>query len=379
MELIMISLYQKVTDQIVAQLKNGVVPWVRPWSATAGRNTPCNALTNRPYSGVNTLLLWQASAHGFTVPRFITFKQANTCGGRIRRGQNGFKVYFVKRMQTKREDDNIDDTVKSYTILREYTVFNIDQCDGLPDEIINPHPPKVINKDERHELADEFVRQSGVDLRLGSGQAYYSPGPDCVFLPNWESFKDRDAYYNTTFHELTHWTGHKSRLDRDLRNRFGSRAYAAEELIAELGAAYLCAEFGFDNHVRSASYIDNWITLFNHDNRAIFTAASKANKAAEYLRSLVLREIKCPEATIVPFGPVPSTPSAPASAPQWRMMTRSHPGISLNKTTSTTAITAGTREHHDAICDSPSIYPPDPTTISGEAECRYPTLRLVKN
>lgn len=286
----MISLYQKVTDQIVAQLENGVIPWVKPWKATAGRNTPCNAVTGRPYSGINTVLLWQTVAHGYTVPRFLTFKQTNACGGRVRKGQNGFKIYFVKRMQ-KQEDENVDDTIKSYTVLREYTVFNIAQCDGLPEDIVHPHPPVQLNYDERLELADEFVQQSGVDIRFGEGEAYYAPGHDFISCPNWQSFKDRDGYYNTLFHELTHATGHKRRLDRDLKGRFGGQAYAAEELVAELGAAYLCAEFGIDNTPRSASYLNTWLTLFKKDNRAIFTAASKASKAAEYLRCQALKEI----------------------------------------------------------------------------------------
>jgi antirestriction protein ArdC len=286
----MISFYQKVTDLILLQLENGTAPWIRPWKLTAGRNTPCNALTNRPYSGINTVLLWQTVGHGFSVPRFLTFKQTNALGGRVRKGQNGFKVYFVKRQQKKVEDENVDDTIKTYTVLREYTVFNIDQCADLPSHITDPPNPASLNHDERLELADDFISQSGVDIRFGSGEAYYAPGANFVTIPNWEAFQSRDGYYNTLFHELTHATGHKDRLNRDLKGRFGERAYAAEELVAELGAAYLCAEFGIDNACRSASYIKSWISLLKHDNRAIFTAASKASQAAEWLRQQALKE-----------------------------------------------------------------------------------------
>lgn len=316
----MISLYQKVTDQILTQLTNGTVPWIKLWSATAGRNTPCNAVTNRPYSGVNTLLLWQSDLQGFTAPRFLTFRQANVCGGRVRKGQNGFRIYFVKRARSKQEDENTDDTIKSFTIMREYTVFNIDQCEGLPKDVVSP-TIRVLNHDEREQTADEFIRHSKADIRSGSGEAYYAPGHDFISLPSWEAFRDRSAFYNVAFHELTHWTGHKSRLDRDLRNRFGTRTYAAEELVAELGAAYLCAEFGFDNVIRSASYINSWIDLLRHDNRAVFTAASKANKAAEYLRQLAIREDEC---SIVPSIHPSSLPTqSSVTKSEWVTSTRS--------------------------------------------------------
>jgi antirestriction protein ArdC len=319
----MISLYQKVTNAIVTQLENGVVPWVKPWSATAGRNTPCNAVTNRPYSGVNTLLLWQSVNHGFTVPRFITFRQANQCGGRVRKGQNGFRVYFVKRMKSKKEDDCIDDTDKMFTMLKEYTVFNIDQCDGLPEGIVHPEPPKVLNQDERLALAEDFVIATKADIRFGQGEAFFSPAGDFISLPSWESFHHHGGYYNTLFHELTHWTGPKHRLDRDLKNRFGTRAYAAEELVAEIGAGFLCAEFGIDNAIRNAGYISSWIKLLKDDNRAVFTAASKASAAAQYLRQLALREDEWPST----YRPTPdaSPPTQPnrLARSEWDTNTKS--------------------------------------------------------
>lgn len=394
----MISLYQKVTDQILIQLQNGTVPWVKPWSATAGRNVPCNAVTNRPYSGVNTLLLWSSMAHAFTTPRFVTFKQANACGGRIRRGQNGFKVYFVKRVQSKTEDQDADDTRKDYTVLREYTVFNIDQCEGLPNGIVHPEPPKVYNHDTRCELADEFVRQSGVHLREGAGEAYYSPGHDCVVIPSWESFSSKDTYYNTLFHELTHWTGHKKRCDRDFKNRFGSRAYAAEELVAELGSSYLCAEFGFDTTTRSASYIQSWIDLLKNDNRAIFTAASRASKAAEWLRQKVLECDVSISTTSTPANSVNDLPDAPSIVPAITSVPVGHVNAISKRTPSfvndqktnaantsvvqaahAPAVNGQKREHDDAICNSPTVYPPYPEASSEEVKCRYPTIRLAQS
>lgn len=282
------SLYQKVTDLVLAQLSNGTVPWIRPWSASAGRNVPANAITGRPYSGINTLLLWSGVNHGFTIPRYLTFKQCKQLGARIIKGQNGFKIYFVKPIDVKTEDND----PKRITMLREYTVFNVAQCEGLPEAIANPQPAKVYNKGQRLELADEFVRSLETDIRYGGGTAYYAPGEDVVHLPRWESFRSPDAFYNTTFHELTHWTGHKSRLARDLNNRFGQQTYATEELIAELKTAFLTTEFGIDTSTQSTNYIESWIKLLHHDNRTIFTTASKTSKAADFLRSAALRSNK---------------------------------------------------------------------------------------
>jgi antirestriction protein ArdC len=173
-------------------------------------------------------------------------------------------------------------------MLRQYTVFNVAQCENLLDSIMSGKPARVRNPDTRDDLADQFLRSTGAVIREGHGEAYYAPSADFISLPRFEAFKGADHFYNVAFHELSHWTGHKSRLDRDLRHRFGARAYAAEELIAELGAAFLCAEFGFNGDVRNAGYIATWIDLLKSDKRAFFTACSKAQVAADYLRGLAL-------------------------------------------------------------------------------------------
>jgi antirestriction protein ArdC len=169
-------------------------------------------------------------------------------------------------------------------------VFNVDQCDGLPDSVITGKPMRVRNPDARDDLADEFLRSTGADIREGHGEAYYVPSRDFISVPAFEAFKRADHFYGTVFHELTHWTAHKSRLDRDLKNRFGSRSYGAEELIAELGAAFLSAEFCFDGDLGHAGYLAHWIELLKADKRAFFTACSQASKAADYLRGLSLAE-----------------------------------------------------------------------------------------
>jgi antirestriction protein ArdC len=281
------DLHAEVSARIIAELKAGAAPWIKPWSATPGANVPCNAVTNRPYSGCNVVLLWMAQAAGYLTPRFLTFKQALELGGHVRKGERGTKVYFVKPREIREEADDNSPT-RLVPMMREYTVFNVDQCEYLPESVTSGKPMRVRNPDTRDELADEFLRSTGADIREGHGEAYYVPSRDFISMPAFEAFKGADQFYNVAFHEITHWAGHKSRLDRDLKNRFGSRAYAAEELIAELGAAFLCAEFGFDGDVRHSGYIGHWIELLKGDKRAFFTACSQASKAADYLRGLAL-------------------------------------------------------------------------------------------
>jgi antirestriction protein ArdC len=246
-------------------------------------------VSNRPYSGCNVVLLWMAQAAGYRTPRFLTFKQALELGGNVRKGQRGTKVYFVKQLQVCDQGADDETATRLIPMMREYTVFNIDQCENLPDSVKTGKPIRVRNPDARDDLADAFLQSTGADIREGS-EAYYVPSRDFISMPAFAGFMGADQFYNVAFHELTHWTAHKSRLDRDLKNRFGSRNYAAEELIAELGAAFLCAEFAFNGHVRNAGYIANWIELLKADKRAFFTACSQASKAAEYLRGLALAE-----------------------------------------------------------------------------------------
>jgi antirestriction protein ArdC len=281
------DLYAEVSQRIISELERGAAPWVKPWSATAGANTPCNAVTNRPYSGCNIILLWLARDRGWPTPRFLTFKQAIDAGGNVRKGEHGTKVIFVKQLQIKEGDSDEADT-RLIPMLREYSVFNVAQCENLPNSITEGRPMRVRNSDTRDALADEFLRSTGADMREGHGEAYYVPSCDFISMPAFEAFRGADHFYNVAFHELTHWTGHKARLDRDLKHRFGDRAYAAEELVAELGAAFLSAEFGFDGDVRNAGYIATWIDLLKSDKRAFFTACGKASKAADYLRGLAL-------------------------------------------------------------------------------------------
>jgi antirestriction protein ArdC len=206
----------------------------------------------------------------------------------VRKGEHGTKVYFVKQLRVK-EGEGEAEAERLVPMMREYTVFNVAQCEGLPASVIDGKPARVRNPDTRDPIADEFLASTRAVIREGA-EAYYAAGADFISMPAFAAFKGADHFYNVVFHELAHWTGHKARLDRDLKGRFGQAAYAAEELIAELGAAFLAAEFSFDGDVRHAGYIATWIGLLKSDKRAFFTAASQAQKAADYLRGLALAE-----------------------------------------------------------------------------------------
>lgn len=275
------DLYQNITDRIIGHLEAGTAPWIRPYSQTAGRNVPMNAITNRPYSGINILLFWTAATRGYPTPRFLTYKQAKDHGGQVRKGEHGMPLYFWKQMVYKDKTD--PEKLVKVPLIREYTVFNVSQVDGLSDTIRNGPAIKELNTDERNNAAESFIVATGAQVQTGSGTPMYVPSMDYISLPPFAAFKSSPAYYGTTFHELGHWTGAKSRLDRDLQGRFGDAKYAAEELIAELTAAFISAEFGYDNAQQNASYIASWIKLLKEDPRAIVTAASAAQKAANFL------------------------------------------------------------------------------------------------
>lgn len=282
------DLYQSVTDKIVAQIEGGTLPWVKGW-AEAGSMIPMNAVSNRPYSGINVLLYWASQECGWSRPRFLTFKQAQAAGGNVRKGEHGMKLYFFKQLEVQ-DRANADET-KTIPMLREYTVFNVAQCDNLPDDIVQGEvsAPRAIA--DRLALADEFITSTRADFREGAGRPCYIPSKDFITVPGFADFHSMPEYYAAAFHELAHWTGHKSRLDRDLKTRFDKDAYALEELVAELAAAFLCAEFGLDNaHDNQAAYLAGWLQALKANSRAIFAAASKAQQAADYMRGLALAD-----------------------------------------------------------------------------------------
>jgi antirestriction protein ArdC len=282
------DIYSRVTNAIVADLENGVRPWTKPWSAEhlAGRISRPLRSTGEPYSGINVILLWAESvARGFTAPIWITFRQALALGGHVRKGEHGSTVVYANRITRTEAGDNGQDVERQIPFLKAYTVFNVDQVEGLPAHFHAVAEPQL-DAAQRVDLADAFFAASGADIRHGGSQAYYALQPDHVQMPPFECFEGPEAYYATLAHECTHWTRHPTRLDRDFgRKRWGDEGYAREELVAELGAAFLCADLGLELTPRPdhASYIESWLKVLKDDRRFIFTAAAYAQRAADFL------------------------------------------------------------------------------------------------
>ncbi len=284
-------LYEDVTDRIVRELERGLVPWVRPWdSSGAPLGLPRSAATRKFYSGINVLILWDAvMKRGFASQEWLTFRQALSLGGHVRKGERGTTICyadsFVPKAERERARQTGDDP-SSVPFLKRFTVFNVEQCEALPPHIVAP--PKPVPDADKFPLAEALVSASGVAIRYGGGEAYYRRNEDFIRLPPRDTFVSPEDFYCTALHELGHATAHVSRLNRDLAHRFGSSAYAREELIAELCSAFLCAHLGIVPQIRHADYIGHWLAILKEDARAIFHAASQASKAADFLRGAAI-------------------------------------------------------------------------------------------
>ena len=282
------DLYSRVTQQIIEDLERGVRPWTRPWSADhfAGRITRPLRHNLQPYSGINVVLLWsEAVTRGFSGPIWMTFRQALELGGHVRKGEHGATVVYANRIKRTEEGDDGRDVEREIPFLKAYTVFNVDQFEGLPERFHATAGPSL-DPAQRIASADAFFAATGAEVRHGGTSAYYAPRPDYVQMPLFETFIDPESYYATLAHEMTHWTRHPSRLDREFgRQRWGDEGYAREELVAELGAAFMCADLGLELQPREdhAAYIANWLEVLRGDKRFIFTAAAHAQRAADYL------------------------------------------------------------------------------------------------
>lgn len=273
------DLYQQVTDKIVAALEAGTAPWIRPWSTSKASGLPHNPLSGTHYRGINPALLMMAELEGgYSTAQWVTYRQAAQAGAQVRKGEKGAMVVFWKKLDPKADAADTDEDRPRF-VLKHYTVFNLDQIDGL-DHLRQPADSHTW---QTHQRADAAIAQTGADIRHGGNRACYAPTLDYITLPARAAFPSPPAYYGTALHELAHWTGHSTRLDRNLKNRFGDSAYAAEELIAEMGAAYTCAALGLAGDLQHAEYIGAWLRILKGDKRAIFTAASAAQKAADYL------------------------------------------------------------------------------------------------
>ncbi len=279
------SLYDDVTARIVRELEQGTVPWVKPWTTSTSLGLPRSAATRRSYSGVNILILWDAVLkHGFGCQEWLTFRQALSLGGHVRKGERGTTIChadtFIPKAERERARENGDDPNR-VPFLKSFTVFNVEQCDGLPAHIMQKATSPAHT--DSFPDAEALLIACGAIIREGGGEAYYHRAEDFIRLPPRADFLTAADHLCTALHEAIHWTAHPSRLNRDLRHRFGSTGYAREELVAELGSAFLCAHFGIVPKVRHADYIANWLTLLKNDARAIFHAASQASRATDFL------------------------------------------------------------------------------------------------
>ena len=286
------DLYSRITGKIVADLEQGVRPWMKPWNAehAAGRiNRPLRH-NGVPYRGINVVMLWSAAAtKGYACPLWLTFKQALELGGNVRKGEMGELVVYANRITRTETDDKGAELEREIPFLKGYTVFNAEQCDGLPPQYRPPAEAPALPLPDRIARADAFFAATGADIRHGGTLAYYAESSDHVQMPPFETFRDAESYAATVAHELTHWTKHNRRLGRDFgRVVRGDEGYAKEELVAELGAAFLSADLEITPEVREdhAAYIATWLTVLKGDRRFIFTAAAHAQRAADYLHGL---------------------------------------------------------------------------------------------
>ncbi|MCJ8158871.1 ArdC family protein [Sphingomonas sp. LaA6.9] len=294
-----VSLYAGVTQKVVSELEVGRLPWVQPWDAEGATcDLPHNAGTLRHYSGINVLILWHACTEaGWQSQRWLTYRQTLALGGNVRKGERGTTVCYADKFVPRDEAAravNDGDEARSFEsdgatlpqsvarrFLKRFTVFNIDQCENLPE-----HVTALPERPSGHDIyveAEEIIVGSRADFRVGGDKAFYAPGPDFVQVPEQSAFHHPLDWYRTVFHELGHWTGHGSRLNREQRGTFGGPDYVREELVAEMASAFVCAALGIQPTVRHSDYIGAWLEVIKADERAIFRAASQASKAADML------------------------------------------------------------------------------------------------
>ena len=284
------DIYTRITNQIITALETGVRPWVKPWHSdhAAGRITRPLRHNGEPYSDINILSLWSsATVQGFTSPTWMTFRQTKELKAKVRKGEKGSLVVYANKITRTEENENGDEVEHAIPFLKGYTVFNVEQIEGLPERFYEKPEPRF-DPVQRTEHAEEFFKNTGADIRHGGNRAFYAIHPNYVQMPPFEAFRDAESYYATLAHEVTHWTRHPSRLDREFgRKKYGDEGYAKEELVAELGAAFLCADLEITLEARDdhASYIASWLKALKDDKRAIFHAAAHAQRAVDFLHS----------------------------------------------------------------------------------------------
>lgn len=286
------DIYQKITDEIIESLEQGCVPWIRPW-----RNGepvfPVNIASGRAYNGINIPLLWHsATKNGYENDRWLTFHQALQAGGNVRKGEKATAAMLYLPKDRELQDKNgaplLNDDgtpqVAQFAIMREFRLFNVAQCENLPESFFAP----MVQPDSPQEIAENIKNCSGVSVvHRQQNKAFYYPARDSIVLPHPAQFRQQEDYYSTLLHELTHATGHQSRLSREgitsTAARFGNAHYAFEELVAEMGSAFLCAHVGISARLQHDSYIAFWLKVLREDKKAIVRASGQARQASEWL------------------------------------------------------------------------------------------------
>ncbi len=277
------DVYASVTNRIIAAMESGTPPWVHPWQSSTGSLQPLNLSSGRHYRGINVLLLnMQAVQCGYAHNRWMTYNQARALGAQVRKGESGTEVVLFKMHELGADSaDQPAADRKVIPLIRSFTVFNAAQIDGLPDVLFPTQIP--VHPWQACEAAEAVLAASGADIRYGGSRAFYSPSGDHIQLLNRSDFVNSGDFSRVALHELTHWSGHPSRCDRPLLGRQHIEAYAFEELVAEMGSAFLTDHCGLAGALQHASYIESWLQALRNDKRLIFTAASQAQKAADFL------------------------------------------------------------------------------------------------
>ena len=270
------TVYEQITDRIISMLEKGTVPWQKPWKVATG--LPRNLISKKPYRGINIFLL---HAMSYESPYWVTFRQAQELGGTVRKGEKACPVVFWKQLEV---EDKKTGEVEKIPLLRFFYVFNVSQCDGLKNIPAPVESPATVST-----TAEEIVAMmpKRPEIKHGLAKAFYSPGADIVAMPDRARFETEAGYFATLFHDLTHATGAKSRLNRPTLTEsagFGSNPYCKEELIAEMGAAFLCGQAGIENTMEnSAAYLQNWLEQLQNDKKLIVQAAAQAQKATDFI------------------------------------------------------------------------------------------------
>ena len=266
------KIYQQVTDRIIAELESGAAPWIKPWKAGSAEDQ--NIISKKPYQGINRLILGMS---GFAMPYWASFKQWQDLGGSVKKGEKGTHIVFYSPISKDTVNPETGAAEQSiYHCLKSYVVFNAAQVEGIEFEQTKPVLPDF----NPVPALEDRILKTGANIKHNGSQAFYRPSEDSITMPAKNTFIDESNYYATVLHELTHWSGAKHRLDRTKGKRFADTAYAFEELVAELGAAFLCQDYGIQGDLRHADYIGSWLKCLKDDNKAIFNAAALAQKAA---------------------------------------------------------------------------------------------------